>query len=474
MTSPKKRDGGRNLTKGGITRLLFQLTVPMLAGILSMVMFNLVDTYFVGQLGKTELAALTLTFPVVLVVGSLAQGIGIGLSSLVSQAYGAGDRQLVGQLTTSGLLLGITTAALFVATGLLTIDPFFTLLGADAATLPVVREYMQIWYPGVLLVIVPMIGNNALRGMGNTRTPGLVMLIAVAVNGILDPLLIFGKAGFPALGVAGAAWATVIARLTTMSFVLYELFLRTRTARWSGLSPQRVLHLWRKILHLGLPAAAARLVTPVGLGILTGIAARFGHGMIAGFGVGGRVEMFALSVSGALASVLAPFIGQNLGAGRSDRVKAGTRTAALWTLAWGSAVYALLLLFPEAIAGIFSESTQVQTIAGKYFLLIGWAYGLQGVFMLVTAALNTLKKPLSGLLLTVLELGGLAVPLSLLGIRVQQESGMFAAIGISYALAAAAAWITIHRVLKGLPPEQPVIIPESVPPGPRSRLPGAP
>lgn len=191
------------LIDGSVAKILFNLTLPMIAGMLGIVAFNLVDTFFVGQLGSKELAALSFTFPVVLVINSLAMGIGIGASAVVSRAIGRGDHHEVQRLTTDSLFLALVLVAFFVSFGVLTIEPLFTLLGAGPDIVVLIREYMVIWYIGVLFVNIPMVGNNAIRATGDTKTPSAVMLTAAVVNIALDPVLIFGLGPAPALESKG-------------------------------------------------------------------------------------------------------------------------------------------------------------------------------------------------------------------------------------------------------------------------------
>jgi putative MATE family efflux protein len=219
----RERENKAVLVEGPVGRMLINLTAPMILGIVSIVAFNLVDTFFVGQLGIPELAALSYTFPVVLVLGSLAIGLGTGASAVISRAIGEGNEHKVKRLTTDSLILAVLIVAAFAILGLFTIDRVFTMLGAPPNILPLIREYMRIWYIGSICVVVPMVGNSAIRAAGDTRTPGIIMMIAAVVNCIFDPLLIFGIGPFPRLEIAGAAIATVIARTTTLPSKFHHL-----------------------------------------------------------------------------------------------------------------------------------------------------------------------------------------------------------------------------------------------------------
>ena len=222
----KIRRRGTQLVEGSVTKTMIGLTLPMLVGILGMVAFNLVDTFFVGRLGTLELAAMSFTFPVVLVVSSIARGLGVGTTAVISRAIGEGDRHKVQRLTTDALLLSLLVVIGFVAVGLMTIEPLFRLLGAGEEVLPLIRRYMFIWYFGMPFVVIPMVGNSAIRATGDTKTPSMVMVAAMLLNLILDPLLIFEPGPFPRLELAGAALATASARAFAMVVSLYVLIER--------------------------------------------------------------------------------------------------------------------------------------------------------------------------------------------------------------------------------------------------------
>ena len=164
----------------------------MLIGIAAIVLFNVVDTFWVGQLGAAELAAMSFTFPVVMVVFSVSMGIGIGATAVIARALGHGDEDQVRRLTTDALLLANVAVTAVAIGGLLTMDPLFRALGADEATLVLIRQYMVPWYLGVGFLVIPMVGNSAIRATGDTKTPSYVMLVTGLVNAVLDPFLIFG------------------------------------------------------------------------------------------------------------------------------------------------------------------------------------------------------------------------------------------------------------------------------------------
>ncbi|RMF83839.1 MAG: MATE family efflux transporter, partial [Nitrospirae bacterium] len=204
------------LVEGAVGRTLAGLALPMVVGLFAVIAFNVADAYFIARLGTAPLAAVGFTFPVALVVGSLGIGLGTGTASALSRAIGEGDGGRVRRLATDAIVLALGVALAICLLGLATLEPLFRLLGAPDALLPRIREYMAIWYLGAPFLIVPMVGNNAIRATGDARVPSAIMVSAALLNVVLDPLLIFGLAGLPRLGLRGAAIATVAARATTL------------------------------------------------------------------------------------------------------------------------------------------------------------------------------------------------------------------------------------------------------------------
>lgn len=435
------------LIKGSVSKILIKLTIPMTFGIVGMVAFNLVDTYFVGRLGTKELAALSFTFPVVLFVNSLALGLGIGASAIISRAIGEGDQHRVKRLTTDSLVLAIFLVTLFVVVGLFTIDPVFRLLGARGEMLDMVRQYMGIWYFGMPFVVVPMVGNNAIRATGDTKTPSAIMLVAVFCNFIMDPLLIFGIGPFPRLGIAGAAIATVISRSITFTVSLFVLYFRDKMITFVKPKLKEVFESWKRVLYIGLPTAGTRIIVPLAIGMITRIVSTYGKEAVAAYGVSSRIEFFALTVIVALSSVLAPFVGQNWGAGKQDRVKKAVTYSERFSMVWGFSVFIILTALARPIAGIFNSNPAVITAIVLYLRVVSIGYGLQGVIMLSGSAMNVLNRPFHAAGVRIAQMFILYVPLALIGSRLFGLTGVFVALAIAYCGAGIASHYILARIM---------------------------
>ena len=448
MINPRNPAEAAKLIEGDVAPLLIRLTIPMVFGVLSMVIYNLVDTFFVGRLGADQLAALSFTFPVVLVIGSLSMGLGMGASATVSRAIGEGDSYRVRRLTTDSLVLALLVVGVAAVAGLFTIEPLFRALGAGETTLPYIKQYMEIWYPGMVFVVVPMVGNNCIRATGDTKTPGIVMIIGAGANAVLDPILIFGLGPVPALGIQGAALATLLGRSITFFVAVYVLAVRERliTVRFDRIAD--VLASWRAVLFIGLPTAATRMIIPIGAGFVTRLISGYGPEAVAGYGVATRLEFFALAVVNALASVIGPFIGQNLGAGKLDRVRAGFVTGERICLVVGAFFFVVFLALARPIASVFSPVESIISVTTMYLRIVGFAYMLQGIYLIAVPALNVLRKPLLAAGLGIVEMFVLVLPLALVGSTLLGVPGIFIGIALGYVATGIASSFVFRRALR--------------------------
>ena len=367
---------------------------------------------------------------------------------VVSRAIGAADYPRVRRLTVDSLLLGIIIVAVFVSVGLQTISPLFSLLGAEGGILEYIDEYMRVWYVGMVFVVVPMVGNNIIRATGDSKTPGIVMIVGASANVILDPILIFGLGPVPALGIRGAAMATLIGRGFTFFVTMYVLIVREKLLTFARHSLSDVLESWREILNIGVPNAGARMIIPLGQGVITRVIATFGPAAVAGYGVATRIEFFSLAALNALSSVIPAFIGQNLGAGHLDRVDAGFRVSRRFALYVGGVLFLVYLVLAPRIATVFNGDPEVVRTAARYMRIVSAAYAAQGLYLVISAGLNVLKRPLTAAGLGVMEMFVLAIPLVLLGAHLARITGIVIAIAVSYLVTGVVAWIVVMRVVR--------------------------
>ena len=431
----------QRLIEGSVGQQLIKLTIPMIWGVFAVIAFNLVDTYFVGQLGTKPLAAMSFTFPVVMTLGSVAMGLGVGTSSVISRAIGEGDRNRVQRLTTDSLTLSLLLVAVFALLGLATIDPLFTALGADADILPLIRSYMQIWYFGMICLVIPMVGNSAIRAGGNTLIPSIIMTVAAGVNIALDPLFILGLGGFPRLEIQGAAIATVLSRAITLLASLLVLHYREKMLCFNIPKFKIVRESWQKILHIGLPAAATSMITPISIGLITSAIAFYGAEAVAAFGIASRIESFALIAVVALSASISPFVGQNWGAKKYTRVHRALNLSYLFCLGWGIMMAAILAPNGSWLASLFNNNPEVIQIATRYLWFVPISYAAAGIIQVASATFNALGKPIPSMILTITRMLVLYVPLAYLGSKLFGINGIFTAACIANLVVGISAYI---------------------------------
>ncbi len=437
-----------NLIEGPIGPALFRLTVPMIWGMLAMMAFNLADTYFVAKLGSLPLAAMGFTFPVVITVAHISLGLGIGVSSVLSRTIGEGDADRVRRTTTDGLLLGIAVALVTLALGLLTIGPLFRAMGASSETLVYIRQYMRIWYWGAVFIVIPMIGNHAIRASGDTFFPGMIMVAGSVLNIILDPIFIFGWAGLPAMGIEGAALATVAARALTMALSLWVLFARKHMLSLRRPKIFEVFSSWSRILHVGLPSGMSMIIPSACLGVLTWMVSAFGQKAVAGFGVAGKVEGLALVIFMALSTIFGPFVGQNFGARRISRIRKAFTKTINFSLLWGALQAVILFASAQWIAALFDRDPQVMRVAVLYLRIVPLSYAIVSIIFIASSAFNALGRPFPAIALMVLRLIILHIPLAFLARASFGLPGFLAVTYISGTVTAATAILWLRRTLK--------------------------
>lgn len=442
-------DNERDLTQGSLPKHIGRLAGPMAIGILAIMTMNLVDTYFVGQLGTDQLAAMSFTFPVAFFVSSLTMGMGVGVTSVVSRAVGRKDHDKARRVTTDALALATFVVAIISVVGYLTIEPVFTLLGATPKLMPMIEEYMSIWYLGAALLVIPMVGNAAIRSTGDTRTPAVIMIVVALMNIILDPILIFGIGSWEGLGIGGAATASVVARCAALGASTWILRFREDLITFERpADPSEVLQSWRDVARVGAPAGATRSVVPLTSALITALVASYGTDAVAGYGAATRVEAFALVISNGLTSSLGPLVGQNWGAGKKERVYRAIiytcgAVAVVSIVLWG-----LLAAFGENLARIFTDSPRAIEVFGMYVAIVPAGHALQGAFRSMSNTWNAIDRPIPAAALSLLRTVVLIAPLAWLGSELFDLRGIFWGVMLANSVAGIVAIIGAKPVIE--------------------------
>ncbi|MEB3416070.1 MATE family efflux transporter [Alteriqipengyuania sp. WL0013] len=380
------------LTTGSIRGHLVSQTAPMIVGIAAIMSIGIIDAYFIGQLGSAELAAVSFIFPVTQALSSLGVGVMAGIASVVSRALGRGDEDHARGLANLGFLLAAGVGVALAAILLLVRQPLFQLMQADPELRPLVDAYMFPYALGFAALPAMMGVNGALRAQGAAKRSMAILITMAVVNWILDPILITGAFGFEGFGIAGAAYATIVSWI--VSAVVGFAMLQTSEITFA---PGDIRHCSVKrdtgaLTRVAGPAAFSNSINPVGLSILTAFVASAGQDAVAAFGAGGRVQSFAIVPLLGLSSSIGAIVGQNYGADKVDRARAAIRWAGGFSLVYGLAVAALIVLLREPIAGLFSDEVAVREELARFILISAWGYGGFGVFIIVNGAMNAIDR----------------------------------------------------------------------------------
>ena len=426
------------------------MMAPMVIGLIVIITNSLVDAYFVSQLGSAPLAAVSYAFPVSFIVGAIAMGLGTGTSSLASRLFGAGNQEKVRQIATHSMLLGLIAGLCVVIFGLLTLEEVFSLLGADEQTMPFVKDYMEIYYWGGIFLVIPMIGNAVLRAGGDAKTPSVLMASTAVINAVLDPILIFGWFGFPALGIKGAALASVLANVVFLIASLSILIFRENLIQFRKNTVAAILHSWNQILHVGLPAIASNLIAPMSTALVTSLISSFGQSAVAGFGLASRLEAFIIIIFMALGGAIAPFVGQNFGAQKFDRLKQGFVFCVSFSFIYALFCIGFFILSVDTLLGFFTTDPEVIKTAKIQLLYCPWGYGFLGLAVIANGSFNAVGKPMPAMTISIGRTLLVYVPLaywlaSSMGIR-----GVFIAQVLANLLAGIVGFIWYQNVFKQL------------------------
>ncbi len=453
-----------DLTSGPITPALLRLAWPVMLSNLFQTVYNLVDTLWLGRLGKVAIAAPTISWPLVFLMISLGAGVTIAGTALVAQYTGAKRYEEANHAAGQVFSFTAIFAVIIAAGGAMAAHPLMVLMGAGPDLLPVAAGYLRIIYAGIPAMFGMFIVTALLNGIGDTVTPMKLMGVSVGLNIVLDPLLIFGWGPFPDWGVAGAAYATVIARGVIALYGLWLLFsgrvglhLRPRHLR---LRADTV----RQIVTIGAPASLGQSGTAVGFSIMTGILARFGTAVVSAFGIGNRVISIALMPAMGLGQATATMVGQNLGAKVPRRAAraawTGMEISTAFLVLAGVATYVLR----ASLVQVFISDPEVVAIGARMFAVVALAFPFMGIIQVVIGAYQGSGHTVYSMSFSLFRLWGLRIPLVyLLGFTLGMgPDGVWWAMfgsNLGVSILALSFFLTgnwKHRVIKEAPLPEPV------------------
>ncbi|MDT8436852.1 MAG: MATE family efflux transporter [Gemmatimonadota bacterium] len=391
-------------------------------------LFNVVDTFWVGRfLGPEALAGVSTAGFVVWLVLAVAELPAVGLAAVASRRWGEGRPEDSARAAYQAFLLGLLGAAGIGVAGLAGLDGLFALMGTPGGVTREGAGYLATWLTGTPIVFAYFAMDAAFRAAGDTRTPFVLLAVSLGANAILDPLLILGPGPLPALGIQGAALATLVTRAG--GCVLGYAWLRRRGWIRRSRPDGRLLG---RMTWIGLPVAAGGATFSAVYILLTRLTSEFGTAGLAALGVGHKLESLSYMVCIGFGVSAATVVGQNLGAGSRTRARRGGREALRYALFVTTAVGVLFLTVPETLIGAFTSDPDVIRAGASYLRIVAAAQVFMAVElvlqiamegagytvapMLTTMTLTVLRLPLAALLRGPLGLAGIWWTISLTGI----------------------------------------------------------
>ena len=423
-----KRKGNTDLTEGKVWKVIVRFAVPLLVGNLLQQFYNITDSIIVGQfLGKEALAAVSASFFIYYFIISLVIGVGSGTTVVISQLFGAKQYQKV-QLTFSSFFIFMLVGGIILSiAGIIFAEPVFRLTNTPEEVIPQAVAYFRIYIGGTFLFVTFNSIISILRGVGESVRPMLFILITTVLNIAFDLLFILVFKW----GIEGAARATVVSQGIGMCIALAYV---NNTHPLLSIKKQDMLFDWKlfkESLKIGLPTSVQQCAIALGLIALLGIVNSFGTNTLTAYGAAGKIDTIITQAVLTLSGALAAFCGQNIGAGRLDRVKKGVQFTMYTNIALGLLTFAAVYLFGNEMMRIFTKDIDVVAIGKEYLLIIGGFFIVHGALNVYNGALRGAGDTLFPMITSLVCLWLIRIPLAYYLSSWLGRNGIWWAIGIS-------------------------------------------
>lgn len=444
------------LTRGTIRGHLVTQTLPMIFAVAAVMSIGLIDSYFIGQLGSQELAAISFIFPITMALSSLGVGVSVGINSVIARSLGEGDTQRAARRANFGLAFAITMGILLAGLLLALIDPLFRLMQAPPELMPLIRAYMVPFAAGFPLLMGIMGVNGVLRGQGEAKRTSMISLTYASLNWVLDPILITGAFGIGGFGIAGAAYASIAGYAVALVFGLYLVNSTLLPLNFKLLKDSDLGSSFKAILSVAGPASFSNAINPIGLSVLTALIASQGQAAVAGFGAAGRLQSFAVVPLLALSSSIGAIVGQNWGARKPERSQRAMLWAGIFAIGYGLVLAVVLFAAGEWFADFFTEDPAVIAAFASYLSIAAWGYAGYGVLIISNGALNGVGRAGTALAQSFARVFLVMLPVAWLLRPSWGAEAIFAAELAANVIGGTVAGIVVWRVLRAGTPQSAV------------------
>ena len=424
----KVKNTHTNLTEGKVWKVIVRFALPLLIGNLLQQFYNITDSIIVGQfLGKEALAAVSASFFIYYFIISFVIGVGSGTTVVISQLFGAKQYQKVQLAFSSFFIFMLVGGVILSIAGIIFAEPVFRLTNTPEEVIPQAVAYFRIYIGGTFLFVTFNSIISILRGVGESVRPMLFILITTILNIAFDLLFILVFKW----GIEGAARATVISQGIGMCIALAYV---NNTHPLLSIKKQDMLFDWKlfkESLKIGLPTSVQQCAIALGLIALLGIVNSFGTNTLTAYGAAGKIDTIITQAVLTLSGALAAFCGQNIGAGKLDRVKKGVRFTMYTNIVLGLLTFAAVYLFGDEMMKVFTKDADVVAIGKEYLLIIGGFFIVHGALNVYNGALRGAGDTLFPMLTSLICLWLIRIPLAYYLSSWLGRNGIWWAIGIS-------------------------------------------
>ena len=380
-----------DLTAGSIPKQLLRLSGPIAFSMIMFTLYLMADLYFVGRLGPDAVAAVSISGNAFFVILGLSFVLGIGGMALIAQAFGRKDYEEAAKVYKQSLILSILVGIASSLTGLAIAHPYIAFFGGTGQSLEWGVQYFRIFSISFFFVLILHVIGACYRGMGDTKTPMIIMVLSTILNIILDPLLIFGLLCFPRLGVRGAAIASLLSQFIALAIYIYMILIRGQHLEIKR--PWRLdMSIIKRSLSIGLPSGLTYFLLALNMLITYRVVSIFGTPALASIGIGFRILQSIYMPVVAVTSAMAAIIGQNYGAGKQSRITTTLWTG--WAISCGIMISgtALCRFFPGILIEIFSNDKSVIHYGIIYLTIMSLGNVIVGTIMTMSAVFQGFGK----------------------------------------------------------------------------------
>lgn len=427
--------------------LLVSMAIPMMFSMLIQSLYNIIDSMFVAKLGNDALTAVSLIFPLQNLVIAIAVGFGIGVSSCISINLGSKNTKRASQAASVGIVLSIVHSILFVIFGLLATKPFLKMFSTNEAIIDMGSKYGYIVLCLAFGALIQVCIEKIFQALGEMTVTMFVLGAGAIINIILDPILIFGKLGFPAMGVTGAAVATVIGQISGLVLYLIILCYKKIPIKLSIKNVQFDKQLIKQLYNVGIPSSIMMSLPSVLVSILNGMLVKYSELHVSVLGIYYKLQTFIYLPANGIVQGMRPILGYNYGAKQKERLHKTLRVSLLFAASIMLVGTLLSLLIPRQILGLFEADAAMITIGVPALRIICVGFLVSTFGIIYSGAFEALGFGLKSLIVSLLRQFVIIIPLSFVLSRFIGPTGIWISFPVSEVIASAIAIILMRKTL---------------------------